>query len=625
MDNVASAELRLSQVNSKRDIRQRPAWQQFLLQCSGVCGCPSKDQRTVRAWRKARNRCAQFQKDPANADLSSLPLEHLRAAEHHLAALERWLQGHSPTGFDDLTGLINELGSTGLAHEEDADVFTECFHATGGEMLVKALPCLALSGALSYPGKLYLSSVRLCFHASVLGVVVSFACPWTQVAQVRLTSQDTVKTHPVRVSLKASTDFGGTSVEKLSLRLFDLEALGYFDKCASFFTGSGLFGIWQQSTGDQMSATMTERANRVLARARTASSPASVQAQLEQECTIWELQRRVSIWSSSWHRPFLPHDGQKKQKWMILTEAGYAPHPYLAMASLDSPKANSKAAEPPIEAVNFLGHDRACTWRAVVDANSDAEGWQYAVDFYSEPEQWTPYSCSFSHVRRRKWYPIFTQLSLESLENFCAPSQEMARIVSDPVSRANTTILADKGLHQSQVEVVTSEIGAISLESLGQALESEDWKSPGQLMAMYFEEVQAEDLEVHEWTSLAGVHGKARSIDMRVPVPPAPMCPKETRCQSTWHVSVSKSKVVLESVTMSIDVPYGTSFNVVVCDTFTCSEGSDQICMVRSCALDWVSSIWLKKMVEQNVPIQIKAVGERWVGVLKRWVQANAA
>merc|ERR1712151_1457236 len=100
------------------------------------------------------------------------------------------------------------------------------------------------------------------------------------------------------------------------------------------------------------------------------------------------------------------------------------------------------------------------------------------------------------------------------------------------------------------------------------------------------------------WASGQGaavnVKGKVRSVEYQMSLPPAPMCPQETRCTATWHVVASPYKVVLESVTMSLDVPFGTSFNVVTCDTFTSDEASGRTHMVRTCGIEWVEVIWMR-------------------------------
>jgi len=580
----------------------------------------------ARDLRRARTRCSKLRKDAALLDSEEpMPTEHLRAVEHHLAALERWLVGSGSTGFDDVKLLQDEMGATGLEHEENAASFAEYFSASEGEYLVKALPCFVQAGSFNYPGKLYMSTMRLCFRACVFGATSTFACPWRNVSQLRFTAQVSSKTFPIFVTLKTPAAFAGKTVGQLCVCLYELAAVGAFDKCSNYFSGCDIFGHWDQEEGDAkaMARTLTHRKSSLIAaRARNGSVCRAMQSVLEDEGTVWQLQRRVTVWNNKWKVPFLPHDGLKRRQWMTIGQKGYAPHPFLEKAVESSPTGSERDApddgEPPISRVDFMGQERPCSWHSVVDAHSDKDGWQYAVDFYLQPDKWTPYCSNFSHVRRRKWQPIFS-----SSHTIDLPSGSPRG--SPKVAKLNSSLLDRKGLTSGQATVFEADIGDIPMQSLGAALESDDWASPGQLMQMYFEDLQAQDLEIHDWSDVSGVKGLTRSVEMRIPVPPAPMCPKETRCTCTWHVSTSPVKIVLESTTMSLDVPYGTSFNVVVSDTFTREQGATCTRMKRVCAVEWVSAIWMKSLVEQTVPPQMKSAAERWAVVLQDWAGANGS
>merc|ERR1712232_374501 len=140
----------------------------------------------------------------------------------------------------------------------------------------------------------------------------------------------------------------------------------------------------------------------------------------------------------------------------------------------------------------------------------------------------------------------------------------------------------------------------------------------------YWREIGAKDLVISAWadgTSAAAVRGRVRSVEYRMPVD-APMCPKETRVQSMWHVLVLDGTVVLESASMSLDVPMGTSFNTVVCDTFTIEGGS--LRMVRSCAFEWVQSSWMKSLVEKTAQPELQKVGKKVASMVVRWARTAA-
>ena len=132
--------------------------------------------------------------------------------------------------------------------------------------------------------------------------------------------------------------------------------------------------------------------------------------------------------------------------------------------------------------------------------------------------------------------------------------------------------MAEKGVSPPQV-ILLAELGKIPLQAIQLDLESNDWEAGLNLMSMHFQDLKMQNIELGPWVSGTSsgskVQGKLRSMSMRVPVPPAPMCPKESRCACTWHVVCEAEKCLLESVIMSLDVPYGTCFNVIKCDTFT--------------------------------------------------------
>merc|ERR1719316_1467042 len=69
---------------------------------------------------------------------------------------------------------------------------------------------------------------------------------------------------------------------------------------------------------------------------------------------------------------------------------------------------------------------------------------------------------------------------------------------------------------------------------------------------------------------------------------------------------------------MSLDVPYGDCFNVVIRDKYTV-EGST-IMMERSFGLEWVKSTMMKSMIETNVPGNLVKDAEVIATQLKRWV-----
>lgn len=318
----------------------------------------------------------------------------------------------------------------------------------------------------------------------------------------------------------------------------------------------------------------------------------------------------------------MPHDGEKQIGWVAFEDHWrYVQHPYISK-NMDEGAARASTV-PPIPEVEFLGQMRLCSWDVEIGMDTDDDGWQYATDFYYSPEQWADRVGWFSHVRRRKWKPAFSAKGDDAGD---------AEDDGGALVRLNTTILDTKAI-QGHPQLVEKSIGAIPLAALASAFEADDWQVEGSLMSMYFQDIGATHLEVGPWAgggrsegaAVAAVKGKIRSADCVVVLSPQPpMCPDRTRVQSTWHVVSTDVQVVLESVSMSLDVPCGTSFNVIVCDTFRVDTETGLTKMVRTYGLEWVQSNWLKSFVEANVPEELAKKGQGWADVVGRWAQQQA-
>ena len=371
----------------------------------------NKKSRTAAALRNAREKCTRLHREAAALNDHSAPQEHLRAAARHLAIVEKWLQpprqfhSTSTTSLKAINpdDLLTELGLPRLAEGEDLEDFMEYFSASigTGELLVMALPCLIQSKTFRHPGTFYVTSERLCFRSSVLGMEARLTISWSQLEWARLIKSQS-SMHPVRLCLKQSIEIDAVKVESLDLMIFDVGMLAQLHSCVSYFNGTGLFDIVPPANAEPVECPSSPGIGEALSsgpRARIkAITPEEMISDLEELSLVWELQRRTTIWHNDWRAPFLPHDYQKAIKWMAIDEH-YIPHPFLP-EDIDVDEA-AEAEEPPIREVKFLGRRRPCQWHVVIDDTCDHEGWQYAVDFYLETNKWSEQVRGFSHVRRR--------------------------------------------------------------------------------------------------------------------------------------------------------------------------------------------------------------------------------
>lgn len=299
----------------------------------------------------------------------------------------------------------------------------------------------------------------------------------------------------------------------------------------------------------------------------------------EDQTTIWEFQRQPL--GENWQTPFLPPN----MKWVAIDD--------FYMQSLGK--------KPPVD------------WKPVKDTGTDAEGWQYSGLFegcfpglarahtalFSSSSHWHSRRFTFQNFRRRRLKPV---MEGEVVPEAVSPSQV--------VERGPTKV------------VFEADLGIFPLAALISSLNADDWTSGDSPVASYLKAVSATEVSFGAWTAgqnTSGISGKARTMEMRMPLPPAPMRPKDTRCTTIWHLIANPTKVALESVVTSYDVPYGTCFNVVKCDTFYLDEDS-HVRYVRTVAMEWLKPCWVRTIVETNAFAEVGRDGAKMAEVVKQWL-----
>mmetsp|Transcript_98206 Transcript_98206/g.306379 ORF Transcript_98206/g.306379 Transcript_98206/m.306379 type:complete len:563 (-) Transcript_98206:110-1798(-) len=552
-----------------------------------VSGVASRSlaQSRARRLRTARELCTQIQKSFAGDE--SAPLQNLQAAEKHLLAVERWLLGRAPIEAPAKESLAAKLELPhGLASHDVEQSFHGAFGPLAeGEVLVQEVACSAKSYTFFHPGQLYITNTRLAFHSKVLGVKATFEVPWQDVVRVRMvdTQADTPSSTalPVRIALSKAAVFDEIALESLELRMFDHMGIVVLHRCTEVLTESRAFEEMVQAP--------------VNPRLQRGATLQKATEKLERRNKVWELQRRTTVFCS-----FQPVEGCR---WAM--PGSFEQHALLPKDL--TPEEVSEAPSPPIPQIRFLGRSRKCEWMVDVDPEAtDGDGWQYGGFFFnSNAETWQPECSTLSHVRLRRWKP-------------CFPAEEEGA-VEDDAGHVTTLMEAER---LDTKEIFEADIGEVPLELLASTLLQDDWMTDG-LMAARFRDLGARDMEVGPWASGTGaatrVRGKLRSLGMRIPPPPAPMCPSETRVTSTYHVVSEAGHVILESSTLSLDVPYGTYFHVVICDTFSVHGDTGRTQMTRNFALQWEKSTWMQSMIETAVPEQLLKDAQRLADVTQKW------
>jgi len=177
-------------------------------------------------------------------------------------------------------------------------------------------------------------------------------------------------------------------------------------------------------------------------------------------------------------------------------------------------------------------------------------------------------------------------------------------------------------------QIFERELGKMPLATLAEWLQADDMEEPGTYLAALLNAKDCAERDLGPWEDPDGpglakqVHGKLRLVKMRIPVPPAPMCPPTTRIEQAVHFFAEEDRVIRETSTLSLDVPCGTYFNVVIRDTYTLTD-SGAIKMVRTFGLEWLMSTYLKSMIEANVPKNLVADAELQAELLTKWVSSG--
>eukprot|EP00931_Biecheleriopsis_adriatica_P102325 TRINITY_DN77310_c0_g1_i1.p1 TRINITY_DN77310_c0_g1~~TRINITY_DN77310_c0_g1_i1.p1 ORF type:complete len:653 (+),score=153.40 TRINITY_DN77310_c0_g1_i1:28-1986(+) len=539
----------------------------------------------------------------------SAPLNVMANCEAQLAFLENWLLGRSGKNEQAVSKDATKRLAlpNGLASKEAEADFFKLFPASEDETLVQELDCSARSLTCFLSGSLFVTNARLCFSSRDNSVKASLSLPWHNVQRIRAIVPKTDKGRTdqgervkqgilIEVLLLDPIEFDGLQTECLEVITFDTSAVVVLQRSSDMFASRGAFQEVVAASDISLTKAEMEKINQSKAK------------QLEGTNEVWELQRRTAILMEDWQKPFLPIDSSVQfATWTVLNEATgeYVFHPQLS----ETESWNDRSPGPPIERMFALGCDRQCEWKVLKHEDlTDEDGWQYSgLSFSTARSAWMNHCGHFSLIRRRLWRAEFPDLSGGPME---IPRSTLAELTCKKTD-----------------SIYTEELGDLPLATLAEWLEADDWEAEGTFMAASLEDQGASERQIEPWASedhaeAKKVHGKLRTLKMRVPVPPQPMCPPTTMVEQTVHVWVEADQVTKETATLSLDVPYGTCFRTVICDTFTVTAGGATQ-MERRFGLEWLQSTMMKSMIEMNVPPNLIEDAKKGVAFMKRWLSGD--
>ncbi|CAE7888046.1 unnamed protein product, partial [Symbiodinium microadriaticum] len=177
--------------------------------------------------------------------------------------------------------------------------------------------------------------------------------------------------------------------------------------------------------------------------------------------------------------------------------------------------------------------------------------------------------------------------------------------------------------------VLCAHVKALSLQQVEDALLADDWAA-GCLIWDYWDRHGVRDFKTEPWhwdtppKPGARTTSGSRKAAMIMPVPPQPMCPKETRVSVSYGLGLShddqgRDIVRLKSSAVSHDVPYGDHFSVE--ENIEMVREGDGVLVTKSFSADFVKRTFLRSMIESSIKNSQKDTCEKLMIVLQSYAE----
>jgi hypothetical protein len=250
---------------------------------------------------------------------------------------------------------------------------------------------------------------------------------------------------------------------------------------------------------------------------------------------LWELQRRPTLFHTTWTAPFLPMDSTELWRWV---DKSMERHPWITCG-----RPGAAAADlPPVDAPARWEQDVGGWSVAQTQApeQCDEGGWQYAVDFYKNDAWWiaNPVLCV---CRRRLWRCTFRERGrplgeeLEGEQASAGPCADRLAVVAHGV------------------------VPPLRLAAEAERLQAEDW-APGSLVLDLLAATGATEIKAATSHTISsggsGGDAKVRRVEARA----APYLGKDTRSTADYHVYTRGEKeamsLYIEAKVVLHDIPF---------------------------------------------------------------------
>ena len=157
------------------------------------------------------------------------------------------------------------------------------------------------SKTFRHPGTFYITSDRLCFRSSVLGMEARLSISWSQLEWARLVKSES-SMHPVRICLRQPIAIDAVEVDSFDLMIFDVGILAQLHACVSYFNGTGLFDMVPLSKTEP--AEPVEYSSSPGIGESLESGPRARMSAMTPEEMIADLEEASLVWSSNAVPPF---------------------------------------------------------------------------------------------------------------------------------------------------------------------------------------------------------------------------------------------------------------------------------------------------------------------------------
>lgn len=128
---------------------------------------------------------------------------------------------------------------------------------------------------------------------------------------------------------------------------------------------------------------------------------------------------------------------------------------------------------------------------------------------------------------------------------------------------------------------------------------------------VYHEKRGDKDMSIQKWTNSAQF-GMTRDIQYYAPVK-VPLGPDKTRVQETQRYVLSRTRLLIETVTMMFDIPYGDSFRLEAKWLVTSPSATANTCTLQvSMVVHFVKKTWFKGKIETQSMKEVKESFKQW-------------